>query len=620
MLANIIPLRRMPRSMESFTYLVPAELEKKICIGHLVTIPFRNTPVFGVVLSLAKTSEIPGKTKSISSLIGGVPLVQEWFLSFIQAVSSVYGVSAGAVLDMGVPLFSKKALGGLEFTTVPRVSKKKYKETFLHYKNTEEHKQFVLSKISSTGQTLILVPEKKYIDEVAGFFETKDSVVFQSDLSVTAKRKAWVSIRNGEKSIIIGTRGAVMLPFHNLQSVIIDYEHHEEHKHWDQAPRFYDKDVVILMQKFLSFELTTMSFSPSVGTYYSIFKKNLLAPNFSSPLQLTDKEVPKLINMKDERKGGNFSSLGEKSKEAIFAAPGDVFVFVNRKGFASSIRCRECGHEEKCPTCGLPFVYHDKEHELQCHYCKTKQPMFLVCPKCGSSQVKFSGGGVEMMENTIQQIAQHKNGHEIVILDSEHAIPVFETDKSYIVIGTELAFKALRWDRIDLIVLVDIDRQASLPEFNALERLWHLIHEIQYYRKTQSEFFIQTFEPKQLLFRSLSEPDRFYRTDLNARQGLQYPPYSFLVRYFYGENNSLLAKNEVERVWREMNMGLTKEAKKIILTSPIEMHPRFFRGKHWYAIIAKVEAKNWASEVQWLNGFIPEGWKVDPGPISLLQP
>jgi primosomal protein N' len=208
----------------------------------------------------------------------------------------------------------------------------------------------------------------------------------------------------------------------------------------------------------------------------------------------------------------------------------------------------------------------------------------------------------------------------MIRIDSESSFRFPDEKKPRIIIGTEMAFQHVRWDKTELVTFLDIDKQLALPEFLAAEHVWHLIQEAVYLQNEASIFYIQTFNPRHLVLKSLVEPDRFYRTDLNLRRSLGYPPYQYLVRYFFGHPNQFVAKRQAEQLEWRLKEELTKAKKQIILSSHIEMHPRFYRKKFWYMLLAKLPTKDWEDNLSWLNQYIPGSWKIDPNPISILSP
>ncbi|MFH1286668.1 MAG: primosomal protein N' [Candidatus Magasanikbacteria bacterium] len=613
MYAHIIPLRRLPRHLGLFSYSVPKEFEKNIKLGQLVTIPFQKSEEFGLVFSIKK-KDSSEDLKLLVNIVHEVPLVSEQYLELLSTTSSWYGVSIAQMAKMSVLPIQKRKIKKIELKKIKKQRPvKKKKPEYRLYSSQNEHTR-LFEKLQA--QTLILVPEVYLIDEVYDSLpdEKKDRVVsWHSTLSTKEKFSRWLDIRNGKKDIIIGTRSSVFLSFFNLKNIVLDYEHAENHKHWDQNPRFHAKDVAELLSWQTGATLTYASFSPSVESYFHIHKKQYSAKNY----ELRTKNYA-LIDMSEERKARNYDVFGDRVQNALLEAKEDVFIFINRKGYATSVGCNDCGFKEVCPTCTLPLIFHSETRTLHCHYCKSNKPMTTQCPACKSTIVELRGMGTEQVE-TILRKTIGQNSHEIIRIDSNsnHVLP--DSDKPRIIIGTEMAFSQIRWNKTKLIIFIDIDKQLILPEFRAAEHVWHRIQEVMFRKNNLSTFFIQTFNPKQLTLRSLNEPDRMYRTDLNIRRSLGYPPYVYLTRYFFGHMQKDIAEIQAKRLYFLLSGELTKAKKTAILGDPIEMHPIFYRRKYWYSILIKLDQKTWQEDLVWINGFVPGSWKIDPNPISILS-
>ena len=275
-------------------------------------------------------------------------------------------------------------------------SDRKTKIAFEQYKDESEHRTQLTKHIKN--RTLVVVPEVNLIDEVKQLLPLKlqeKIVVWHSELSEKQQFENWMQIRNQKKEIIIGTRSAIFLPLDGFKSIIIDYEHDENHKHWDQTPPFHIKDIV----EKLNIASTLLSFSPSAATYYHVHKKN-----YRGNLKLTIARDAQTVEMHAERLSGNYGALAEETKQAITDAKQDIFIYVNRLGFATSVGCNDCGHLEECLSCKNALVYHEKTLTLHCHYCRTQKPMILVCPKCQSSLTKLYGAGTEFIEKEVRRI------------------------------------------------------------------------------------------------------------------------------------------------------------------------------------------------------------------------
>lgn len=626
MLANIVLLRRLPKAFDTFTYLVPTELESQILVGQLVQIPFRNSQTIGIVFSLedAGKKTLNKKIKPVSQILFPDPFLPESFLLFLQKVGKIYGVALSTLFENALPDMTVRTLKQLKAPLIPTKDVVETLPLYKKYTSSEEHKEMILDSLH--GQTLILLPEKQYLKTLFDFLPTslqKQTVMWHGDLKATEKRKVWCEIRNKEKNIILSTRSGVLLPLCQLDTIIVDYEQHREHKNAEQAPRFQVKDMTPLICEYSGAREIYMSYSPSIESYYSLYKGGYQNENGEETLhfgKLPEEQLPRIMNMKDERKGGNNSPLCEELERNIVEASGDIFLFINRKGAGSVLICKDCRYEEKCTQCDLPFVHHAEKKLLICHYCKVQKPVPLSCVKCGSVVLEFKGVGTESVEKRVRELLKNSKKNVVRIEGEEEVNLQNENVGPKVIIGTEKAFEYVKWNTTSLVAMLDLDRQLSLPEFKASECAWDLIQEIQYFRSLQSQFFIQTLDTKQLLIKSLREPDRFYRTNLNTRQSLGYPPYRFLVRYFYGDVNADIALREAKKVCFDLEQFLTKEQKKATITGPIELQPKYSRGRFWYGIIIKLEKKNWYEGLCEINSLIPAGWKIDPNPNTLLHP
>lgn len=632
MIALVIPLRRLPRRFDFFSYTVPSALESQLQPGQLVTIPFQSSSILGIVFRLEPGSSSTENLKELKNIVYDHPLFSPIHLRFFDLIHRWYGTSLSTIASMAAPPLQKRKLANIELTSLPASSSPFSPVPNVEvYTDTREHSRLLQQTIS--GHTLILVPQIYLINEIWSELSDEQktqAIIWHSELSVKEQFSRWFAIRNNEKQIVIGTRGAVFLPFPKLDTIIVDYEHDGQHKHFDQVPRYHTKDVASLLAELFGARLSLLSYSPSCESYFHARKKKWLSQFNQEKRPLpTPLFLPSIMNMKDERQGGNFQPLSERIIERMNTQTGDMFLFLNRLGFASAVVCQDCGYRETCRQCQNPLMYHEKSKTLSCHHCQFSRSPSLLCPECQSASITFFGVGTEQVETYIRALIVDRADIECIRIDSEenpqgkkHTLlqEQVANQKRHIIIGTQMAFPYIQWEKTHTIALLDLDRQLGLPEFQATEHVWHKIQEIRFRQTKNSEFFIQTFSPSHVLLRSLTEPDRFYRTELNLRRSLGYPPYQYLVRYFFVHMNQSVAKREVERVHAELAVQLTKEKKTITLHPPLPMHPSYFRSQFWYTIIAKCDPDHWQEDLPWMNQHIPETWKIDPRPISLLSP
>jgi len=613
MRVEVCPLVRLPKDIHSFTYLVPPALAADLKIGQAVLVPFRQHQKKGVIIGLSPQSDPTESStlKPITSLLTTTPIIRPEILSLFQQLAAIYGVS--------LSVFLKLSLGEIPVRkkiVIPKISLKKKKgfcEEYCQYHNEKERLTYLRSH-SSLGQTLILVPEVNDLAPLQELLKEKKErlIIWHSELSTREKNLVRKIVREQKDIICLGTRSAIFLPFANLGALIIDREQDENHKHWDQNPRWHNQDVGRLLAQTLDIPLTFCGYSPSLNMYYRTAKSLIKGRTSLIPIKTT------IIDLGRERLGGNFSPLGEAVIEKINNPEiGQMFFNVNRLGLATTYGCNDCGYIYQCPQCQLPLVFHEEKSTgptLCCHYCHTQISPSLICPQCHSTGVKLSGIGTELLAKEIRRFLIDPK-RPVIKLDSlspeNKKIP-----PQAIIVGTDLAWACLDWSKLDVIVIVDFDRQTALPEYRANENTLHKLARVQYKRHPDSEFFIQTSNPQQLLLRSCQELDRFYRLQLQSRRDLHYPPYEFLTRYIFTGSSVKIAR---ERAQAGLEI-LTKSNKFTKVMGPLEMQPKYYRGEFWQVVIARTEMKKWAEILATVNPQLATGVKIDPNPLSLLSP
>ncbi len=551
-------------------------------VGQLIIAPFRSSSLYGVIAQISDASadqKERGTLKELIDIVIPEPIVSKKYLAFLCEMSELYGISTATLLKMGMMPLQKRKLSTVGPVALP-VSQKKILATnnVLTYENEQMHAKCILENCK--GTTLILVPEIYEAKKIYEFFpdEVKRStVIWHSKLSVKEQFDCWFKIRNGEPRVIIGTRASILLPFFKLDSIIIDYEHDENHKQHDQAPRFHVKDVAADVAEMHNAEIIYMSYVLSIDTYFKIQKKAMPynSKEISAPKILFKKRPnPALIFEKTAEAGSkHFTAVNPALQQKLLNAMDnerDVFIFINRKDALQS-----------------------KDADQQKFRITTHMVELEIAP---------------LLAHTKYQVARIEKDAE------------FEkkADAPCVIIGTQAAFPHVDWNKTDLIMYLDIDRQLALSEMNASEHVWSLIWRALYYKHANAELIIQTKIPDHVIFRSLGEPDRFYRTELSNRQQHGYPPYTYVVRYYYRDAQYENAQKYAKMVHETVREALTKMAPGCTLTSLFELHSGTPPAD--FCIGFAIKFSNFDKEMlKAIHLLIPDRWKIDPHPQSLTS-
>ncbi|MBT3817501.1 MAG: primosomal protein N' [Candidatus Magasanikbacteria bacterium] len=610
MFVDIIPIKRFPKHISSLTYTVPEELESRIAPGQLVSIPLRSSQIFGIVLSSYTPKVLPQhNTKMIIDIIHDTPLVSSTDMQAWQTWSTWYGVSIGVIAKMALLPMQKRKLGKMELEICNKKIKTKHHEKQTIYGDKKQRGIAVKQAIGEKGQTLILVPDVSSLDIVYNLLDKKQqekTITYYSGLSTKEQFSRWIQIRNGEVDIIIGTRGAIFLPFYNMTSIIIDKVHSGDHKHWDQNPRFDARDIATYIAREKKCTLTLMTYSPSI---------DMVAHHTDTTLPIVP-DLPTIIDMRGAHATGNYGPFAPSVEERLIDEKKNIFLFLNRRGYASSLRCQDCGFVHTCAECSLPMVYHQTTNALHCHYCHTKAPIKNTCPSCHSNMVKLRGGiGTQLVEEAVKKLLPHTPVYRI---DGEET-PEIDYDTPHVIVGTKRAMSYVDWEKTGTIVCLDIDRQLALPEYRAQESIWHFIHDIIFLKEKTANYIIQTRHPDHILFTSLGNPKDFYDIELKTRKQFGYPPYGYVVRYMYRHINEDVAKKEAKRIYDTLSDIIEKQKKPIKLQGPFSLHPVYYRKQYWYAIIAHMPQEHWEQLSAWFHPYVPSDWLIDPSPSNILR-
>ena len=398
----------------------------------------------------------------------------------------------------------------------------------------------IVEKIVSDGkEAIILVPEISLTPQVISKFKSKfgDIVaVLHSGLSDGEKYDEWRKIIRKEVSIVIGARSAIFAPFENIGAIIIDEEHSDTYKQ-ENIPRYNAIDMALYRAKFHKCPIMLGSATPSIDSYtkakmglYELLELN----------ERINKKLPKvtLIDMKNEIESGNkiFSRLLKMKLKECLENDKQAIILLNRRGYATSITCHNCGYKAVCPKCEIPLTYHKHGNYLECHYCGYKTYKPAKCPNCNSTDINEFGLGTEKLE---EEIINNFEGVKTIRMDVDttsrkgsHAriINDFQNKKYNVLIGTQMVAKGLDFENVTLVGVINADASLNIPDYRSAERTFDLLSQVSGRAgrgKLDGEVILQGFnmDHYSILAASIHDYKAFYNKELQIRKKLDYPPY-----------------------------------------------------------------------------------------------
>ena len=500
-------------------------------------------------------------------------------------------------------------------------------ETFLLYGVTGSGKTEVymelIERVLKQGKTAImLVPEISLTPQIVGKFISRfgDVIsVLHSKLSDTERYDEYRKIIDKKSKIVIGTRSAIFVPFTNIGIIIIDEEHTSSYKQ-DNNPRYSAKDIAIWRSKYHNCPVLMGSATPSLESFARAGQKVyklLTLPNRVGKSTLPGVEI---IDMKNEIKKGNFmlSSILQRKIQEKLDKNEQIILLLNRRGYSSTVSCRDCGYTEQCPNCDIAYTYHKTSNNLKCHYCgKSKLPI-TKCHKCGSTNIKDFGIGTEKLEEELNKMykarivrmdvdtTRRKGEHQRIIDD-------FGSHKYDILIGTQMIAKGLDFPLVTLVGVVSADASLTAPDFRASENTFQLLCQVSGRSgrsKNKGEVIIQTFNPDHysIVFSKNHNYLSFYKEEMSIRKMLNYPPYYYMVLLVITSRDYELGFKEANKIGTYLRSKLNTS---IILGPTTASAFRINNIYHYQIIIKYKREDNLISTLKFIDDNYKKNNKVD---------
>jgi len=497
---------------------------------------------------------------------------------------------------------------------------------------TEIYLRALAQVIAAGKRGICLIPEialtQQTVERFASRFPGRVAVL-HSGLSPGEQFDEWQWIMEGNCDVVIGPRSALFAPLPNLGLIIIDEEHEWTYKQEDKSPRYHARDVAIKLAQLSDAVVILGSATPDIGSfhkaqqgeYYLVELKERITPRGYSPLP----EVS-IVDLREELKAGNTSlfsrSLLAAMKEAL-AQSEQIILFLNRRGTATFVRCRNCGFVFRCPRCSIALTYHSVEKKLICHRCRYSVPVSPNCPRCFRPHLRFLGIGTQRVEEEVRHFfseARVLRWDKDVITRRyahEELLKNFRDHKADVLIGTQMIAKGLDLPQVTLAGIINADTGLNFPDFRSSERTFQLLCQVagRAGRGVKAgKVIIQTYSPDNYIIEAAARHDYlgFYYKEIDYRRQYNYPPFSQLVRLVYSHTNEGLCRREAERVYHLIADSWQLTADSVI--GPVPVFAFRARGRYrWQLFLRGPDSTRMLSQLT-----LPRGWAIDVDPVGIV--
>jgi primosomal protein N' (replication factor Y) len=576
---------------KSFDYLC----DEDVTIGARVRVSFGRKKVVGIVLSHKDKSDFKS-LKSVDEVLDKEGILSAEILEFLFWSANYYHHPIGEVLTsampknlrLGKPAEIKKArafdnqIGPAEFEITSEQNnaietilsaKDSFSGFLLHgvtgSGKTEVYLRITESLLKQGKQVLVLVPEIGLTPQMISRFEKRIDgtvVAIHSQLNETQKTDAYLMAKNGEASVVLGTRSAIFSPMPNLGLVIVDEEHDGSFKQ-QSSFRYSARDLSFIRAKLANVPLILGTATPSLETLKNVVDKKLTRLVLSTRPGTTVMPEVSLIDMRTQSAEALSLPLIDKMKRHL-NNNNQVMLFINRRGYAPVFYCTACDWKAQCDHCDSQMVYHRHINRLKCHHCGVEKMPDSSCPSCKQSTLKVLGYGTERLEENLES---HFPNTSIIRIDrdttrrkkafAQHLAQI-NSGKPCIIVGTQMLAKGHDFSQLAFVGILDVDVGLLSLDFRATENLAQLLIQVSGRAgrsEHKGEVAIQTRYPNHPIFGYVRQANytKYASTLLKERQQTLLPPFSHQAMICANAKNKTQAEsflNEVAQLLRSIDL------------------------------------------------------------------
>src|SRR5216110_1981278 len=443
---------------------------------------------------------------------------------------------------------------------------------------TEIYLQAIRETLARGRTAIVLVPEisltPQTVERFKGrFADVQDAVaVLHSHLSEGERHDEWHKIHSGRARIAIGARSAVFAPLKNLGLIVVDEEHETTYKQ-EEAPRYHARDLAVVRAKIEKCVVLLGSATPSLESYYNALTKKYELATLTQRVDNCQMPLIRVIDLRQEQRSERAPILSEKLRSAIsarIAKREQTILFLNRRGFSTSLLCSKCGKARDCPNCSVALTFHRSMSRLNCHLCGHTATVPKKCPECGQDALIYVGFGTEKVESTVAQIFPNA---VVKRMDADsmsrkeayrETLRAFRAGKIDILVGTQMIAKGLHFPNVTLVGIINADLALHLPDFRAGERTFQLLMQVAGRAgrgETPGEVFVQTYTPfsPSIQFARHHDLAGYFEQELEFRERCDFPPFKHAILITVRSAHEGRAKLSAETLKRRLSEALPKE-------------------------------------------------------------
>lgn len=498
-----------------------------------------------------------------------------------------------------------------------------------------------------SGKTaIVLVPEIALTPQMVEWFRSRfgqEGAVLHSRLTPGQRFDEWRRVRRGEARVVIGARSAVFAPASDVGLIIVDEEHESTYLS-DCMPRYDAREVAQARCDRENATLILASATPGMDTFARALEGELTLLEMTNRVMGRPMPSVRLVDMREELRGGNKSifsgALMEALKECV-RRDEQAMLFINRRGYNTFVKCRQCGYVVKCAQCDISMTYHQEgareSAAMRCHYCGAGKAPPQVCPACGGGGIRYFGAGTQMVEEAVRKAFPNV---PVLRMDNDttrtrdahfELLARFRSGEARILVGTQMIAKGLDFPNVTLVGVVAADATLNLPDYRAAERTFQLVTQVAGRAgraDKPGQVVVQTYEPEHYCIQAASRQDyrAFFAEEMTFRRRLAYPPYAALCRLLVEGADAEAARRALSPLKEQMDAFFQKHPdlrKQVLMEEAAEAPVKVIRGKTRYQLFYKLAGQPAGEILQKFSELAQIAWPgvqvyAEVNPVSMM--
>ena len=638
---DVIPIRKIPRGHPPvLSYFFGTKLPQgAVMIGEIRD---HELPMIVIASRPLKEYKATVRTqefqlKPVKNVLFDTPIFPSHYLSFLKWISDYYFSPISYVVHAATPpakVFASRSFRNLDFSRIydrqdPAGSTKEV---------TQERKvllwgydkKSILEKIRNTiikdQNVLLLAPQAVTINIWADILkrDIQSPIIYRRSVSIKKWVEMYQQITRSSGEIIVGARSALFAPLPNIGLVVVLHEDSPSYHSVDVPPYYHAVSVAEKLAQYTGASLMLSSITPSLESYGAIQDGGMQLEKQEG----RGKMSLDIIDIRTNPKGKIVSDLLAVKLKRIIENKKRALVFINRRGHATAVLCRDCGRVFSCDSCELPFVYHVAEdiRTLWCHHCGKKAEPPDICPNCRSHNLDYIGTGIQKVASELTERFPQATTFRLdsdsaaVLKDQKHILDqMVQEEQGAILVATELIFKyEYLFGKFDLAVMANFDQLFHLPDYRIEEKMRRILVLL---KEFSTELAVQTYNPDREFLKKISDLRTSYEQELDARRKFFYPPYGQVIRLVHRDRILDRSLAQAKFLHSKIQLEIRNLELDIRVSPPLPCFIPKEKNTYCFEMILRLKKPLTPEEIRKRNEVlkvVPADWEILVDPWKVL--